>query len=643
MDYTIDETINSIVTLSSKRPSAADEAFLRVTYYYVPTDAPQPSEFAHTVRNIFGNAAFGEKLNLVFEYATSNNDVARTPIQILNEIVLTASAAYTCPTTGTPLEPCTAMLDNANLEPDSESLRFHTSATALRRGVDYSMDPNTGRLILMGNLEIPAGTLIYANYRYNSELNIGLTTGNAFRLKGATQFRNAAITFNREDTDPFFAPIGGNNTLETRRREYALSMPLAYGITLQTSRSSFENAQDILERFVTSTRQNDTTISYEGEKTLKSLTLSFGKTSASDNRDIHATDNSRSRDALDLTLNISRFKNMSLTLNRATDKFSDKTSTTDNTSARALGWTLSYRPRPALSLDFQTKTETVDAVGVSAPYSSSNTARNILLSYQPIPLITLSASIDAQRQTDSRSTVAPAGVDTSSIRLTTMPFWIVRVFSYSLTQQDRPSQFTGGTQSDMQNWTFTFVPSSGLSITPGLSISKFSASGSSNKTSLRNVRFEYIPAEKKYETSYTREWSQSDSVSANGSDSSSKANRLTWDFKYKLKPTTALVYRFGKNSTTFSASSAETGDARGTFQIIHEVTGKILLSANFSKFRQTGVFQSQENLFELDSKYYFSKTFFWDTKYKITKYSTPERPENNFKGKILETELRLEF
>ena len=642
-DYTIDEANNSLIIHSTKLPNAFDDTFIRISYYYVPAEGPGSSEFDHTVQNIFGEYSIGDKHNISFEYATSNNDVSQTPIQIMNERVLTASATFTCETAASPIDDCIYMLENGGIEEDSEVIRLNTGLTALNRNVDYTLDQSTGRLVFTGGVEIPAGAVVYASYRYNPDVELGLVSGSAMRLAGNTRLWDANITFKKETTEPFFAPIGGNNTLETDRFEYTLSMPVSKKFNVDLQRADYDIAQDIFEKFVTGNTMDSTTLTYQGTSKLKTVTWTFGENTSQDNREIRVIDTSRENSSLEVDLLISELKNMSLKYANSTEDFSDLTGLTDNTSSSANEWIFSYKPRTELSVDLNLKKESVDTFGVTDPFSTSNTSRNVQLTYQPTPIITLTADIDSQRRSDSRPDSEATGVDTSSVRLTTLPFWKVRSLSYTITQQDSPSQFTGGSQSDVHNFTFTVGLDNGVSITPTSTISKSSTSSSSSKTTLNSIRLEYLPTGKKYETMLTQEWSGTDSSSALTDPTSSDTDRLKWDFKYKFQPNTHLTYRFSRYNTSSSTSDVDSGNNRNSLVFVHDIEGRLNIRATYTWFDRFGTVDSSDKQFELNTEYQLGKYLFWLLKYKLLNYSQPINPDENYSGKVLETELRLEF
>lgn len=642
-DYTIDEANNAVVIISAKKPSAPDNTFLRVTYYYVPVGAPESSEFDHTVQNIYGDYKFGEALALSFEYATSRNDVAKTPIQIMNEPVLVASATFTCATLAAPIADCVYNLQHEKIEEDSETLRFHTRNLNLTRGVNYFIDPNTGRVTFTGNLTIPAGTIVYASYRYNPDVDLNLVSGKALRLKGTSSVRGVSLSFNSETTDPFFASIGGNNTLETGRLDYTLSAPIGDKFNVDLQRSRFDTAQDIFETFVTANKNDNTTITYNHDKGLRKVSYTFGKTTTRDNRPIPSMDMERDGSALSFDLDIPKFRSMTFSYESSSESFADLTGVTDNTESNANKWALSYKPRPQLSLDVNLLSESVESGGVSAPYSTRNNTRKIQLTYQPIPLITLTADIDSQRQSDTRPEAAAAGVDTTMVRLTTMPFGKVRSLSYSITKQDRPSQFTGGSGSDVHNLTFTVGFNNGVSITPTSTISTSSSMGSSSKTTVNDFRVEYLPAEKKYEAAFKKEWSHSKGEATNGTSTNIDSDRLGWDFKYKLRPETHLLYKYQRYTSTSSASDFPTGDRRNALQLVHNVGDRFNLRFTYTILDRISLNNSRENQLELNSEYQLNKYLSWNLKYKMIKYDIPEQADRSYNGKILETELRLEF
>lgn len=644
-DYEIDEANNTLIIHSTKKPNEIDGVFLQITYYYVPAEAPESSEFDHTVRNIFGTYKIGANTTLKFEHAASQSDAGKTPIQIMNEIVARPNANITCPATLTPAEECLYTLSNVNIEENSEIIRFNNNTTALRRGADYNIDIDTSRISFTGGLLIPAGTIIYANYRYNPDIDLGLVSGSATRLSADTSFRNITLSVNKEQTDTFFAPIGGNNTLETGRLDYTLTMPLSDTFTISTTRSRFDTAEDIFQAFFTTTRDNTTNITWSPDSNtwLQSFTWSFGNTDRRDNRPTPGTDNTRDANSYEFKVIVPWLKNMTLDYALGSEDFSDNTGLTDNTASTFNDISLSYKPRNELSLDFTIQKTGVNTSGPTGANSTSNTARNMILTWQPAPLVTLTADMDSQQQTNSSPTVEDTTIDTTTVRLTTLPFWKIRVLTYSLTQQDRPSQFTGGTQSDFQTLSLTADAGAGISITPTITRSNSSSASTTSSTNLNSLRIEYLPALQPWEAAYRTEWSDTTSTSDTAAPTTSDTRRLTWDLKYKFTPVTHILYRLGRSTTTSSTSAAGNSETRQTLQLQHQAGDRWDLRASYIIFDRTSTLSTSERNIELDSEYRLSEILTWNLTYRIIGYSAPQTPGSDYNGHILETELRLQF
>jgi hypothetical protein len=645
-DYEIDETNNTLIIHSVKRPNEIDGAFLQITYYYVPSEAPEATDFDHTVRNIFGAYKIGGNTSIEFESATSNSDAAKTPIQVMNEVVARPAADITCPATLTPAPECQYILANTKIEENSESIRINNNPITLRRGADYTLDADTSRLTFTGGVTIPAGAVVYANYRYNPDIDLGLVTGNATRLTATTKLRNISLTVSKHGADPFFAPIGGNTTLETSRLDTTLSFPVSETLTIDAVRSKFKTAEDIYETHNTTTRDNTTRITWSpgGRSWLQSAAWSFGGTDTSDDRPTPATDNTRRTRSLEFDILVPKFKNMKFNTSFGSEQYTDNTALTDNTKSSFSNMALSYKPRNELSLDLTIQKTGVDSTGPTGNNSSANTARSMLLTWQPVPLITLTADINSQHQANSSADIEDTTIDTTTVRLTTLPFWRIRVFTYGLTQQDRPSQFTGGTQSNVQNVSFTTDAGNGVSITPTHTISSSSSAYTSSKTTLDSIRVEYLPAEQPWEASLLTETSGTSSLSSTAAQSNTDTNRLSWDLKYKFTPYTSILYRNSNNSTTHRSETISTNsEQRHTFQFEHQVQNKWVLRASYILFDRSAVFDTSERNLEINSEYRLSEILFWNFNYRIIGYDSPQRPETSHDGQILETELRLQF
>lgn len=643
-DYTIDVSNNAIVMHSTKAPNAQINTFLRVTYYYVPTEAPGASAYNHTVRSILGGYDFGDKLKLGFELASSLSDVSKTSVQVMGEVVAAATSTITCPTVAVPPVECERTLAHGSIEENSDAIRFNTRSIMLTRGADYQLDTVTGHILFMGGLVIPAGTVVYADYRYMPNVSLGLSAGKALRLNGSTKFRNVNLDFSSQTTDPFFSPISGNNTLETNRFDYNISIPFTKNLSLQSTRSKYSVAQDIFNIFSTKNTDDATTLAYTSDKLFKKVGWTFGKTAAGDNRNPQYIDTNRKQNAFDLEMNLPFAKNATFALRSATEKFNDLTMRTDNTSSSKSSWEFGYRPSPILTLNILAGTEKVNSSGVSEPFGTNTQNRNIMLTYQPAPIVTILANIDSQKIGDSRpDSGLGSSVNTSTIRLTTLPFWKIRSFSYSLTQQDRPSQFTGGSKNAVNNVTFTLAASKSVAVTPAYTISKTGTDNSSSKTNLKGLKIEYLPPGKKIEAVATRDQSNTSSNSTGSPSSTSSTKSFSWDMKYKFTKATNLIYRFTRNNNTQSGSALGSGDKRNLFQFTHKVGEKWNLTTQYSLYDTFAEATSKERKLELVTDYKISKFLTWNLDYSRTKYADGMQAKNGYNGNLLETQLMLKF
>lgn len=643
-DYSFDESNNTIVIHSTKRPNTADRTFLRVSYFYVPTDSQTATNYDQSVSNIYGNYTFGKTLAISFEKASSVSDVSKTSVQVMNEILVPAGAEFTCMNTAAPPPECVRKLARENVEENSETLTFSAGGSALTRGAHYNIDPSSGLITLMGGVKVPADAALYASYRFYPAADLGLAGGNAFKLKGSGEIgRGVRYTFSRDTADPMFSPVGGNKTLETARTEYELEAPVGDLFTVTVRRSKFELAQDVYRIFSVGNTDNSYSVAYKGKKYFKKLTYEFGDSDSEDNRAPRYVDTSRKSNAMDVEFGLPAGKGEAIVkLGRSGEKFADRTGRTADTDSGKTALRVSYSPKPQLSVDFSMGSESVDATGAGESYGTRTDSRKLGINYQPNKLITLSGDVDSQRMSDSRPDSSATGVNSSAIRLTSMPFWKVRALTMSLTQQDRPSQFTGGSKNDVKNVTFTIGTSKSFAITPAFTSSKSGASSASSKTDSRNLKFEYLPPGKKIEIIMTTDTSKTSSVSESTS-SSAVTRAASWDAKYKLSSNSNLIYRFNRSIGSSTGYKTSNITARNSLQYVRKAGDRLKLSAQYSTNSIRSEGSSLESKIDLSSDYKLSRFLTWNFMYNILKFTSSLQPETNYSGNLLETQLNLNF
>ncbi|MFH1538556.1 MAG: hypothetical protein ABIH66_06330, partial [bacterium] len=147
-----------ISILSSKR--------ICMAYYYVPSAPPSASRFDHAVLDVTTSWDFGELLGFNYEFAKSEADVSKTPIQVVRERVTPPfERSVTCPSEDFS-NPCIYPLRNGNIIEGTEKITVSTSDVPFLSGSEYFLEIDTGT-VRFTNATFATGTVVYADYQYN--------------------------------------------------------------------------------------------------------------------------------------------------------------------------------------------------------------------------------------------------------------------------------------------------------------------------------------------------------------------------------------------------------------------------------------------------------------------------------------------
>lgn len=640
-DYYIYEENNAISVDPAYAPSDIDERYIQISYLYVPTSSEQDSKFDHTVAEIYGGASLGG-VELEFDFGRSESDIARTPVQVLREQVTAVTASYTCPLESGGTGECVFFLENGNIVELSESITLTTSGTPLQRGLDYEIEYDTGVLELKGGLLMATDTIVFADYQYNPDVPEGIATGKASRLKAGTKIKSFNIGLELHNTDTYFSPIGGNNTLETSRLDLNLDGSIGEGLTLAFNKSSFDVAKDVFESSTVENDQLQADLSY---RTSAGYTFeySYGADEAVDDLKTHKTDNTRKMQGIAIGLPGIWKPELELKYARRNEDYTDSTGADYDTSTTQNTIEATYKKSDYMDLKAAVSNTEVDASGLGEPYSTTNETRNLVLSFYPFDLITVDADINHQRKNDSRPDAGVSGRDKTSIRVSSRPFGNVKSASVNVINQSYPGQFSGNTNSKTVFGSFAYGLTTALTMTPSITRTDTGSPTSGSSSDRKSLMLDYRPYQKKYSATLKREWGETESYTEGLDPTTSDQTRLNWDLLYKFSDQTNMVYRFDNQENSFSTgNTSETKNQSLTF--LHIPGGKQRYSLVYrTSDRSDSLGSSQEQSYRFESDVKLSEIIRWTTKYNMSDYSSDSNPASEYKGYLLESEFRAEF
>jgi len=640
-DYKIYEENNAIEVDAAYAPNDSLDRFLHVTYLYVPTTSARESAYDHTVSQVFGKTSLGP-VDLQFEFGQSESDISSTPVQILQEKVTVAGNTFKCESGTAPPRECVFQLDNSNIVELSESVYLDTTDRPLYRGSGYDLDYETGELMLKDGIELSTGTVLFADYQYNPDVPEGLVTGKASRLKANTSFRGFNLNMQLDNTDAFFSPLGGNNTLEISRADWGVSGPLAKGVMISYNNSTFDIAKDIYESSIVTNNSSDYSVNYSSDIGYQ-LEYSAGTEEAVDNLDNHKTNETRDENFIKLGYEGLLVPTLDVAYEKSESDFSDLTGNANNTTSESDGINVAYSRGENLELELKMENIVVEGSGVTESFTTTTETRNYIVSYKPFELITLDADINHQGKSDSRPEVGASGKDQSTLRITSGSFGKVRNASLSFINQSFPSHNAGTTNTKTIFLTFSYAITSALTATPSTNRTSTDSPQSTAENNLNTLKLDYRPQDKKYSTTLSTEFGDTTSSSSSGDSSSGTSRRLSWDLLYDFNEKTKFVYRFSDQESSFSSGGSNLTTTH-SYNIGYEPSeGKTFKLKYTNTARSSSSSSTDDQSYQLESDLKLSEIFRWVTTAKMMSFSNSKSPDSDYSGSLVETELRAEF
>ncbi|MEW5944824.1 MAG: hypothetical protein AB1742_01365 [bacterium] len=619
--------VSSIVTFGYE--------YVCVEYTSVPGAAPSGSRYDHTVTDFFSTWKFGENVTAAFEYASSNSDISRTPIQIFRERVAVFDAAVTCPSGAVP-DPCRRELKYDDVVENSERIYLSSTDEPLAPGTSYSLELDTGVLTFAAGAAFATDVIVYADYQYHPPaVETGVVTGSAYTFQADGGFGGVSFGLTKNAADTYYAPLTANTTLETDRTEATIAWNSPSGLDLKYAQSRFSRASDVDRIFYTDTDSSSYEIGY-GTGRLKSLRFSSAKEDSSDNRDPHVTNYERSTTAYAADVELIPDK---LTANYGvTDAdYDDLTRQTTSSSGSDVQYGFAYAPGPNLTVSANFSRSTVDYSGPSE-YSTTNRSRGISASWSALKPFTVDVEINSQGRSDTRPDSTASSYDSSFVRIESQEFGNFTGVSLSITRDDFPGQ-TSGSRSKNLVGAFTYKVSNAFRVKPSYSKNLTQVIGSNSTLSTtRATAFEYTPAGRPYGATLQLARTR-DSGSTSG-DASTK--RLNAEFKYEFSEKMDSSLKYDRSAS----SGPQRSDLNRTlwYNLNYHpsedwtVTTKLEMNSSGTASSST----RRRNLY-LNSNMTLSSLLTWSLDIRLTRLSSSTQPDYGNRGRVIETELRANF
>lgn len=639
-DYLITSSSNQLSILnSSYLPNDYTGRYIKMlSYLTIPDTTPTGSEYDHTVTEVFGDATVGPA-SVSFEFGRSEADISKTPIQIVKERLTVFTESVTCPNTSSAPPECILQTKNPDIVDSSDKITFSTSDDALVRGLSYTMEYDTGTIVLTGNLSIAAGTVVYIDYRFNPQISSGIKTGNATRLSVSGGSEKYKVRLSRDSTDTFFTPVGGNNTLETSRNTITLTGTPNEAFNFSLNKTDYDTARDILG--IVSVKSSQIGGDFRYKKKKKEYKYTYSKETAEDNQDVADTDTVRKNSTLAMALSDVWQPNLNVELTLSDEKFSDLTLNTDDTNTRMNKLGLTYKKGTKLDLKSVFTSNKTSTSGTNTSYTTRNNSRNIVLSYYPMQLVTVTADIDHQRKSDSRPDQGNTGKDSTSVAITALSVGKFQTISYSIMKQSYPGFTTESSNMSVNALNMAYALSTSLMLSPAYTKTKTTTQSMSSDSDNKTLKLEYRPKKKPYGVSTQREWANTSTHKESGDSDSIDNNTIMFDMFYKFGDKSDVSYKYNKSNESSKSQNRDTLIQSIRFGYTEGPRVKLGLTMSLNNSDENTATDTRNILLESDVA--LSKIVKWHTEFNMIKYTNSDNASQGYNGHLLETEFRAEF
>lgn len=639
-DYNVEERINLITILIP--PIINDNQYLRIDYWHYPDINQLQSSYDHTVDDFRLKYDVNESLSVEYERAVSESDLSSRPIPVINYTVLQATGTDLNCTDVALIKECTFSLGNADILPGTVVLYLNDRISAegvLTYTTQYTVDTNRGEVTLRINL--PAGTVLIADYQYRPETPSELQTGNRATLKTSYNGDKTQVKFSLTAGDTKFSPIGGESNLETKRLSYGFSHKFSGNLTFSADWLNVDNAIDIFETHKSSSAQQRFSIQFSS-KTIQSLSISYDTRSSTDDYSPAQTDSDNKSIAVNLSMPLAFLKNADIRVGYTKSDFNNNVGNggTTTTGSRTLGF--NYRPSRKLMLTTMLTVNEVDSQSRTLSFTSTNQSRQVGLKWTPIPMLMIGVDLDSQSTSDSRPNIAARNIQQTRMMISTRPFGKVKSIQISFMQQDSPSVSGPSSGTKSTSYSTGFLLTKAISFNPSISISSsYVGDTSSTKTSSGRYELEFRPPGRPWHTTLGL---QETKVANSNAARSTSSNNSSLNILAAYDPGPKWSYSVNYQKDSFSSDNSPGYDT-STFRTrigrkAGEKSNQWFLYQNLSR---SGGYDESSQTIELGTDNTLSKILSLNFLYRKSIFDNSNDPERNFKGNYLEGTLQATF
>jgi len=496
-DYEINEGNNSIVFLdASAMPSQSFGRTARISYEIAPEtgSAITDSTAERTVQSLFGDINLGA-WKLSGEVAQSSSDLRLKTVPVLEELVgIVASATQT-----------EYLLQN-EAQYNSVEIYFNdVSAPSARQnsGSDYLIeyDAATGRTRIRFKRDIPVGTTIIANYKYQPDAEYLKTRdGKAGRM--VAEYKDGGASFRGElmKKSPMFAPITSYNDLENERVFATLGLADLYNFSLDIDYAHQLNYQNLSSARQTAFDRLKTRLGYKFAQG-HSVSYTMETYNRQDNMDTHITDTGVAGRRVDATFKVN--ETMTTTAMYETRDIDDQTDrTSDRTVQRGslgLAWDPSAQLRLGITLG-SSGLRSTPPIGYNLdPFTIRTFSTQFSARYMPSDTLSVNVDLNKQNIEDTREDAPDGKLD--SIRADVFgkgsPFGggvdgVFKDYLLSYYRQDRPDLLFGDSRTVVATARLTLRAGAQVLVIPSFVATKSSiGTGSQSRDNTAGVRMQY--------------------------------------------------------------------------------------------------------------------------------------------------------
>ncbi len=646
-DYSYDWQNDQIIFLTASYLAAEFIYFEGVT---TPANTVQSSEYDHTLAG-FGlkwkpeNPPLGIPLDISFDYAGSEADISSSSISELNIIVRTATdTTLTCDHTLSTADQCTFPLPNQNITSGTFLLYLNEKVSdeaILKSPADYQLNTDRGEVRIYR--DIPPATIIYADYQY-SVAPSGVTSGSIYQYALNTSLLDTSISYSHLAGDTYFTPIGGANNLLVNQSRFTLNRKIGKSIAIGYSHQTGDSATDFLQTHTKSDLQQNYTLKWTSSF-FSTFDISHSQRAQTDDYSPSRTDNRESSTRLSLAFPIPALKNAKTTFSLATNKHDDNidTGTDTNTTNGSIG--LAYKPSASLNITSSLTFNKFDSESTTTSFSSNTQLRNLNVSWKPSRMISLDTKIDQQKKTDSRPSVAPSIINTSTLNFHIGRWRKITSSGISYTREDRPSVYTSSSGSTSVSYFTAVAISSAVSFSPRYRLTENTlGEGSNSSTQMTTYSIEYRPPGKRYNLSFNIDTTTQASHTPSR-DTSTDSLALSAIFGYNPSPRWDYALRF--KSENISSASSDTDEATLTLRAIHKPPKdkkngpKQWLT--YQNVIKSGTYSTKDDFIELGCDQQLTQLLRLNMVFKKNNYSDAKNTESSYDGTLFEMTLKAVF